>query len=854
MSYKIVMKLFKKSLILLFVLLGLSISSLSSRTLLWAQRAVIAPGDQEAIALPDRDKILVAAPVPAPVPGHHPRLTFRKPQFVRGDINVDGRIDISDALKALFFLFQGETTLNCRAAADLNDDLKVDLTDPIYLLEFMFNGKDRPPAPGHVSCGVDPDDRWLDCLSFDLCGDDLPLISHVLNRMTFGPTEELLTRIQTREDLITYIEEQLNPPSNFDQAQEEPEVAEQIAELQIGYQPYASVGGQYIRLNGVPLLDGIESQWQLLQKLTYFWNNHFHTQVDTLRMNFFGRNRRGGGAARATPQLFDLIDTSNDDQITEVEWNTFRFLQPGMIPWTFFANSARSDGFIDEEEFLARFTVAYWKYGRGVDQQAISSEIEMREYNSFRRLAFSRFRDLLEVSAKSVAMIIYLNTYENTVVAPNENYGREFFELSSLGADRVYTQKDIEEVSKIFTGWTAGWFKRSDFSEGDFNFQNSPGAIPLPITNINDLRLPTAENWNDELYTWGFQFGHRNNPRLPDGGHDWGRKDIFLRRYGGTDSLGNTLTVANQLIIPENNNERTVDRAMTEFDLVLDRVVNFRDCAKFISTKLIQFFVVDDLNQLAKDNELSAEHRANFDGIDNNSDESISHSEWKTPIPFLLPNGRPDQTFEELDLNKDGEISLTEYQEPDLLVAAIDAWEKSSGNIQEVMRAILLSDEFLSLKFSRAKVKDPLELTTSAVRALDGSFRSYREFSNTVNSIQLSGMNLFLFGDPTGESELGFDWMHTVGLLERLKFVQRGANPDANNRRTFSWNSSALRTRFQLIEAERTVDFLNLLILNGDLLSAHRDLAIEQYQQANAGAQVQAVTSFLLSLPQFQKQ
>src|SRR5262245_37779709 len=51
-----------------------------------------------------------------------PALSFRKPQFVRGDANADRRVDIADALFSLIHLFGGELRPTCRAALDSNGD------------------------------------------------------------------------------------------------------------------------------------------------------------------------------------------------------------------------------------------------------------------------------------------------------------------------------------------------------------------------------------------------------------------------------------------------------------------------------------------------------------------------------------------------------------------------------------------------------------------------------------------------------------------------------------------------------------------------------------------------------------
>lgn len=76
--------------------------------------------------------------------------------------------------------------------------------------------------------------------------------------------------------------------------------------------------------------------------------------------------------------------------------------------------------------------------------------------NVARRYAFGRFRDLLGASAKSPAMLSYLDNATNTKAGPNENYARELMELHTLGVDGGFTQADVEQVARCFTGWTIG--------------------------------------------------------------------------------------------------------------------------------------------------------------------------------------------------------------------------------------------------------------------------------------------------------------------------------------------------------------------------------------------------------------
>lgn len=68
--------------------------------------------------------------------------------------------------------------------------------------------------------------------------------------------------------------------------------------------------------------------------------------------------------------------------------------------------------------------------------------------------ALGKFRDLLKGSARSPAMLWYLDNYANAVGVANENYARELMELHTLGADGGYTEVDVKEVARAFTGWT----------------------------------------------------------------------------------------------------------------------------------------------------------------------------------------------------------------------------------------------------------------------------------------------------------------------------------------------------------------------------------------------------------------
>src|SRR5207244_1047784 len=66
--------------------------------------------------------------------------------------------------------------------------------------------------------------------------------------------------------------------------------------------------------------------------------------------------------------------------------------------------------------------------------------------------ALGKFGDLLLKVSKDPAMLAYLDSNSNVKGKPNENYAREVMELFTLGVGN-YTETDIREAAKAFTGW-----------------------------------------------------------------------------------------------------------------------------------------------------------------------------------------------------------------------------------------------------------------------------------------------------------------------------------------------------------------------------------------------------------------
>ncbi|MBS1859648.1 MAG: DUF1800 domain-containing protein, partial [Acidobacteria bacterium] len=130
------------------------------------------------------------------------------------------------------------------------------------------------------------------------------------------------------------------------------------------------------------------------------------------------------------------------------------------------------------EEVLSDFWFNHFNVflDKGADRYLVTAY----ERDVIRPHVLGKFRDLLEATAKSPAMLFYLDNWESVGAdSPaaarggkkgarglNENYGRELMELHTLGVDGGYTQKDVTEVARCFTGWTI----RNPRGGGEFAF------------------------------------------------------------------------------------------------------------------------------------------------------------------------------------------------------------------------------------------------------------------------------------------------------------------------------------------------------------------------------------------------
>ena len=140
-----------------------------------------------------------------------------------------------------------------------------------------------------------------------------------------------------------------------------------------------------------------------------------------------------------------------------------------------------------------------------------------QQIDMFRRCGLGNFRDLLLELARSPAMIFWLDNNGNHRGAINENWGRELLELFSMGVGN-YSEDDIKEASRAFTGWTIGpkiprnplgrfyWsfeYRPEDHDDGEKTFLGQTGTFNgEDIIDIVVKQPATARFLSRHLYNF----------------------------------------------------------------------------------------------------------------------------------------------------------------------------------------------------------------------------------------------------------------------------------------------------------------------------------------------------------------
>jgi hypothetical protein len=187
---------------------------------------------------------------------------------------------------------------------------------------------------------------------------------------------------------------------------------------------------------------GIEGyiDWQLAPEL-----------IDDPQVNDFVAARRI--LNMSWQQLIELINGNSYGQVLET------------VLWGRVFRAAYS------ERQLYELMVEFWTDHFNVPIADLLAEKAVDDREVVRAHALGSFRELLFASARSAAMLYYLNNDSSSKEHPNENYAREIMELHTLGVEGGYTETDVKEVARALTGWTvdngAFTFNRDMHDDGE---------------------------------------------------------------------------------------------------------------------------------------------------------------------------------------------------------------------------------------------------------------------------------------------------------------------------------------------------------------------------------------------------
>lgn len=188
-------------------------------------------------------------------------------------------------------------------------------------------------------------------------------------------------------------------------------------------------------------------------------------------------------------------------------------------------------------------------------------------------------------------------------------------------------------------------------------------------------------------------------------------------------------------------------------------------------------------------------------------------------------------------------------------------FQKTDGDIREVLMTMFTSPEFFAVENYRAKIKTPFEMTVSAARAIGAETNGGMQFHRWIAQM---GEGLFMAQPPTGYPDTAEHWVNTGALLERMNFALALASNKIPGTRV-NLNNLVLAT--DTSNPTQIVDRYAKLLLKGELSAQSRatiDKSLsEQMLAKNDGANsmsgtgkvdVAKVVGLILGSPEFQRQ
>jgi uncharacterized protein (DUF1800 family) len=308
-------------------------------------------------------------------------------------------------------------------------------------------------------------------------------IVHVLNRITFGPCPGDVDAVQ-KMGVHSYIEQQLHPETIDDSA-----VEQQVAVFDLLQLSAPQLMQMFVEERKKALKKAKELADATIAKegwMKAMASPPNETVMPPEHIQLTPRPKKGDGIAKMLDQASQYRSVAAIGQLEQ-------------------AKLVRA---VESKRQLQEVLVDFWGNHFNIDMKKGPDRVlkVADDHDVIRPHIWGTFRELLEASAKSPAMLWYLDNYLNSSPAPsgpfakkmqemamqktmgpdadpaavaaavdkkkrgrgpNENYAREIMELHTLGVDGGYTQKDVQEVARCFTGWSierdGGTFKFRPF-------------------------------------------------------------------------------------------------------------------------------------------------------------------------------------------------------------------------------------------------------------------------------------------------------------------------------------------------------------------------------------------------------
>ena len=189
---------------------------------------------------------------------------------------------------------------------------------------------------------------------------------------------------------------------------------------------------------------------------------------------------------------------------------------------------------------------------------------------------------------------------------------------------------------------------------------------------------------------------------------------------------------------------------------------------------------------------------------------------------------------------------------PVLVNKMAQTFQKTEGDIREVLKTMFNAPEFWAPEVYRAKIKTPFEMTVSAVRALGADTNGNPQFHRWLAQM---GEGLFLMQPPTGYPDTSENWVNTGALLERMNFaLALSSNRIVGTRADLS----KLAPSVPLNSTAQLVEHYAKVLLRGEVSPQTRatiDKSLSEGQLAlNTKPDAAKIVGLLLGSPEFQRQ